>query len=296
MADGTGALAPVEAVDAVAAALATSGSISEQSFERLVELMRRFASYVQTGHGISELRAVSRACVDQFIDAPTSRGCRPSDSTRHFRRCAVRLLFRTARELGVAEGDPTLDLELGARRPAGPRPLTDAEIDRCRRHTLARLEPNRLAAAWALAEAGVRTGELASITTADLDLDAATVRAPGCRSARPRTGDLTEWGVKQLHRRIEDSQAAPVDSLVYIGDGTAKSRQAASCIAISTTLVRAGLGDDPLVRPISVTGWLGRRIWDESGRIEEVASRLGMRSLDRAARLIGVDLIAGGAS
>lgn len=296
MADGTSALAPVEAVDAVAVALATSGSISEQSLERLVELMRRFASYVQTGHGIGELRAVSRACVDQFINAPTNGGRRPSESTRHFRRCAVRLLFRTARELGVADGDPTLDLDLEARSPAGPRPLTNSEIDRCRRNALARLEPSRLAAAWALAEAGVRTGELAAITPADLDLEAATVRAPGCRSALPRTGGLTEWGVKQLHRRVEDTQAAPGDSLVYIGDGTAKSRQAASCIAISTTLVRAGLGDNPLVRPISVTGWCGRRIWEQSGRIEEVASRLGIRSLDRAARLIGLDLIAGGAS
>jgi len=101
--------------------------------------------------------------------------------------------------------------------------------------------------------------------------------------------------VKRLDRRIEDADLGDSDSLVYAGDGSAKSRQAASCIAISTTLVRAGLGDDPLVRPASVTAWVGRRLFEETSRIEEVAARLGMRSLDRTARLIGLDLIDGGA-
>jgi len=295
MADGTGALAPVEAVDAVAAALAADDSLSEQSFERLVVIMRRFAEFVGSGHGAAELQEVSRDFVDRFVDAPTSRGGRPSESTQHFRRCAVRLVFRTARELGLADADPTLDLRLRPRRPDGPRPLTDFEVERCRRHSLANLESTRLAAAWALAEAGVRTGELAAVTSADLDLDAGVVAAPGCRSAQARTAELTEWGVKRLHRHIEDAGLEGNDSLVYSGDGSAKSRQAASCIAISTTLVRAGLGDDLLVRPASVTAWVGRRLFEETGRIEEVASRLGMRSLDRTARLIGLHLIDGGA-
>jgi integrase/recombinase XerC len=81
---------------------------------------------------------------------------------------------------------------------------------------------------------------------------------------------------------------------VYTGDGSAKSQQAASCISISTTLVRAGLGDDPGVRPISVVGWAGHKILEETGRIEAVAERLGMRSLDRTARLVGLETVGGG--
>jgi integrase/recombinase XerC len=179
MADRRGALAPVEAVDAVAAFLEADGSVSEQSFERLVELMGRFAVFADSGCGVSDLREVSATFVRQFVEAPTSAGARPSSSTRHFRRCAVRLLFRVAREIGLAESDPTLDLRLASREAPGPRPLTDAEVTLCRSSALSDLENTRFAAAWALAEAGVRSGELARVTVDHLDLDAGLVDAPG---------------------------------------------------------------------------------------------------------------------
>ena len=51
--------------------------------------------------------------------------------------------------------------------------------------------------------------------------------------------------------------------------------------------MRAGIGREPDVRPGSVVAWAGRRIFDETESIEEVARRLGIRSLDRAARFIG---------
>ena len=60
-----------------------------------------------------------------------------------------------------------------------------------------------------------------------------------------------------------------------------------SCIAIAETLMRAGIGREPDGRPGSVVAWAGRRVFEESGSIEEVARRLGIRSLDRAARFIG---------
>ena len=43
------------------------------------------------------------------------------------------------------------------------------------------------------------------------------------------------------------------------------------------------------MRPASVAAWAGRRILAESGRIDEVARRLGMSSLDRTARFIAFD-------
>jgi integrase/recombinase XerC len=57
--------------------------------------------------------------------------------------------------------------------------------------------------------------------------------------------------------------------------------------AISDILRRAGLADDAQVRPRSITAWLGRSVFDETGSIDVVAQRLGLRSLDRAAALIG---------
>ena len=296
MADGTrtgAVLRPADAVGAVAAFLAGEGAVTEQSFERLVELMERFAVYATTGHGIDDLRAVSRSLVDEFVEAPNTHGAPPSASARHIRRCAVRLLFRVSRQLGYLEIDPTMDLGLPARRPEGARALTDLEVEMCRAASMYRFDGTRLPAAWALAEAGVRTGELANVTVGDLDLDpdGRGLWSPGCRSAIPRHATLTDWGAAQLCRRVARLGDDPTQPVVYTGNGSEKSKQAASCIAISVTLTRAGLGDDPNVRPVSVTAWVGRKILDETGRIDDVTTRLGMRSLDRAARLVGLDRV-----
>lgn len=292
MADGTrtgAVLRPGTAVEAVAAFLAGEGAVTEQSFERLVELMERFAVYATTGHGVDDLRAVSRSLVEEFVEAPNTLGAPPSASARHIRRCAVRLLFRVARQLGYLEIDPTMDLGLPGRRPEGARALTDLEAEVCRAASMYRFDGTRLPAAWALAEAGVRTGELANVTVGDVDPDGRGLWSPGCRSAIPRHATLTDWGAAQLRRRVARLGDDPTQPVVYTGNGSEKSKQAASCIAISVTLTRAGLGDDPAVRPVSVTAWVGRKILDETGRIDDVASRLGMRSLDRAARLVGLD-------
>ncbi len=291
MTDGTSTLGvtPTSAVDAVATFLADTDAVSEQSFERLVELMERFAVFATTGHGLADLRACSRGLVDGFVTAPTSQGEAPSATVMHLRRCAVRMLFRVARQLGFVDVDPTMDLGLPARRPSAARPLTDVEVDVCRAASMYRFDGTRLPAAWALAEAGVRSGELAKITVGDLDPDGTGLWSPGCRSALPRHVDLTGWGVAQVRRRVTRLDGDPDRPLVYEGDGSDKSRQAASCIAVSVTLTRAGLGDDPAVRPVSVTGWAGRKVMEATGRVDLVATALGMRSLDRAARLIGLE-------
>lgn len=296
MADGTRpctGLDPVSVVAAVASHLVESGQISEQSVERLVELMERFAGFV-LGCGIQHLGAVDRRLAQRFISAPTTQGAHPSPSVRHLRRCAVRLLFRLARELGLLDVDPTLYLGLPARVPPAPRPLSDEEVERCRAASVYDFDATRLPAAWALAEAGVRTAELANITVKNLDLDSAVVHAHGCRSAAPRRAPLTNWGAVQLRRRVAHLAHEPATPVTYSGEGSEKSKQAASCVAITATLTRAGLADDPLVRPVSVAAWAGRKILERTGRIEDVAAGLGMRSLDRAARLVGLEDTRGG--
>ena len=74
--------------------------------------------------------------------------------------------------------------------------------------------------------------------------------------------------------------------LLYRGNGDRDVGQVSSCIALTDVLRRAGLAEEPDVRPASIVAWAGRRILEETGRIDEVARRLGMRSLDRAARFI----------
>ncbi len=213
----------------------------------------------------------------------------PSVATSHLRRSAVRLLFRVLRQASVVDHDPTLDVVLPARSSLAARPLTDDEIALGRSFSSKTLGETRQPAAWALAEATARTSELPAIRIRDVDLDDRP--SLDCREHedRSRWGQLTDWGVETLARRIAFLDAPPEAPLIYDGAGSGESRQASACAAISETLRRAGLAGEPDVRPVSVAAWAGARILEQTGQIEAVARALGMRSLDRAARLIGWD-------
>ncbi|MDQ3430907.1 MAG: integrase, partial [Actinomycetota bacterium] len=58
---------------------------------------------------------------------------------------------------------------------------------------------------------------------------------------------------------------------------------------ITRTLRDAGLHTSDGVRPSSVAAWAGRKVFEQTQRIETVAQSLGLRSLDRTARFIGWD-------
>jgi integrase/recombinase XerC len=191
----------------------------------------------------------------------------------------------------VVNHDPTLDVRLPPRTSLRARPLCDDEIALGRSFSFQTLRDSRQPAAWALAEATVRTSELSQVTIGDLDLDVGMVQIAGSTKTQPRVGVLTQWGIAALARRVESfGPGAHAGTLVvYEGDGSSKSRQASCCVAISDTLRRAGLAREPDVRPVSIAAWAGRRVFDDTGRIEAAAQALGVRSLDRAARLIGWD-------
>jgi integrase/recombinase XerC len=248
----------------------------------------RFVGFVEHTIG-GELNDVCKDDVMAFLGAASAAtGAKPSVATQHLRRSGVRLLFRVLRRAGIVDRDPTIDIVLAARSSMAARPLTDAEIALGRSFALHTLTATRQPAAWALAEASARTSEIHSIGIRDVDLDAGRLWIPGSTKTKPRFGELTEWGVRQLDRRIRalGAQDAPATPLVYEGAGSAESRQASSCAAIAETLRRSGLNTEPDVRPVSVAAWAGRRAYDASGRIEDAARVLGVRSLDRAARLI----------
>jgi integrase/recombinase XerC len=210
------------------------------------------------------------------------------------RRSTVRLLFRTARDLGLVEGDPTLDLVLPSRTNETARPLTDLEVQRCRRAALEDLTSTRLAVPWALGEASARTAEIPHLRVGDLDLAAGRVWIHGSSNTEPRWGSLGTWGVAQLERHLRDHAPGDRDaSLTHRGSENAESRRAHSSQAIRETLQRARLTTDPYVRPASLTAWAGRQILSATGRIDAAARALGMRSLDGAARLIGWDWTCG---
>ena len=254
------------------------------------EVLRRFDLFLRHGLRVENLHEVNREHIEEFLRAPAGDSTVPvSVATMHVRRAAVRLAFRVAREQGLLDHDPILDLDLPRRREGRCRPLLDAEIERCRSASLHSLSETRLPAAWALAEATATPQEIALLRPDDLDLDRRCVRLIGGGHLTPRSGALTDWGAERLQRRI-DHPGDPDAGLVYRGHGSENSAQASVSQAIRWSLVRAGLGADPLVKPSSIRAWRARRWAGEGVPIQEIAARLGMRSLDRVVALIGEHL------
>lgn len=223
-----------------------------------------------------------------WVKALLPGGRHPSLATQHNRRSAASAGFRILRELGVADHDPTLDLVLPARtRDRETRHLTDDEVEAGRASSVDTLSESRLPSVWALAEATATTHEIPRVRPEDVDLDAGTVWLSGSAKTESRTASLTKWGVRVLARRLDTADLGL--SLTYEGRGSAPSMQASSSMAISRVLNRAGLRDDPAVKPESVRGWAGQRAWRQTGRIETAAIALGCKSLDTAAAIIGYE-------
>jgi integrase/recombinase XerC len=268
--------------------------LSEQSERRLLDVIGRFLRYVDRA-GVDSLGDVSPDLARGFVLARSGRtNVSPSVATSHLRRSALRLLFRVLRQMSLVEHDPTLDLVLPPRSSLQARPLTDDEIALGRSYSLHSLIETRRPAAWALAEASARSSEIPGVCVRDFDLAAGRVWLAGGTKVEPRWASLTTWGGQALERRLQAIGTDPDMPLVYEGRGSPESRQASACDAIGETLRRAGLGTEPDVRPLSVTAWAGQKVLDETGRIDAVARALGMRSLDRAATLIGWDWTEGG--
>jgi integrase len=271
--------------------LRETGRLSVQSQPRTFGLCERFGSFAERAFGVGSLRDLTQAHVEAFVrSSNASDGTPPSVATMRLRRSALRLMFRAARDLGLVDGDPTLDLVLPSRTNETARPLTDLEVQRCQRAALEDLASTRLVVPWALGEATARTAEIPHLRVGDLDLDVGQVWIHGSSKTEPRSGLLTKWGVAQLERHLREHPPANDEaSLTYRGSENPEARRAHSSQAIRETLQCAGLSNDPHVRPASLAAWAGRRVLSRNGRIDSAARALGMRSLDGTARLVGWD-------
>jgi integrase/recombinase XerC len=280
----------VVAVNRIADDLRARRYLTGESEPRVLALFSRFGEFLVRAFGVGSLRDVSGEHVATFVHAKTSTGNEPSVATMRLRRSAVRLLFRTARELDLTSGDPTLDLVLPPRTKEQARPLTDDEVELCRRACLSNLSTTRLSVASALGEATARTAEIPRVRMRDVDLAHSRVWLAGSSKTEPRWGGLTTWGARQVERHLRAlGPVEPEALLAYPGRGHGDGRRSFSGKAIHETLQRAGLTDDPYVRPASLTAWAGVAVLRRTARIEAVASALGVRSLDTAAATIDWD-------
>ncbi|WKK21335.1 hypothetical protein QZH56_20970 [Streptomyces olivoreticuli] len=203
------------------------------------------------------------------------------------------MCFRTARELGLCESDPTWGLDLPRRVRGGVRPLSEDEAIALRQAAQFAERPTRHAAAAALALSGGHSGEIGHITLADLDGAGRRVWLHGSARTTPRWCPLGSWELPVLLARatlLRGSTSVDPSELklaVSSRTGSDEQLQARSCVALGDLLARIGLAADRSVRPASVTAYAAWELHERTGRIEDAALLLGLSSLDRAAAVIG---------
>ena len=288
-------------IGAVLAAICAANGPS-QHIDRTVAEIGHFGLRVRF-EGVQSLSGVTPAIVDRFVhEAILNRSgtsAEPAASTVQVRRGAVRELFRAARQLDLVEKifDPTVDIDAPAKSSRRPRPLTDIEVDICRSYSHYTLNPTRSPAVWALAEATGTAAEIADVTLAGLDLAKSKVWFNGRHGRRRRYGSLTAWGRDELAAWTDLQGFEPSKRIVFRGSTTGQSGSASISADLSDTLKRAGLSQDPTVKPGSIAAWIAQTIYSNTSKstdhtpqaIEDVAYALGVKSLDQIADIIGLD-------
>lgn len=270
--------------------------LREQGWQRLWTEAGRFRQFLEVA-AVADLAAVSPEAAYEFIELPvaTSAGgwADPGVATMRTRRGAIRLVYGTGRFLGLVTGDPTIDIHFAANPPSGTRPLTDDEVFLGRSWSRLTLVSTRHAAAWAVGEATATNSELAAVRVHDIDLDAGTVELHGNEKWRdPRVGELSEWGVDAIRRHLDALNLDPAVGIdpdrLQLTDASASrnSGQSSTNQLIAATMTHAGLRADKSVKPVSLSMWAGRKVLDETGRIDLAARTVGMRDLGRAARAL----------
>ncbi|MFD4336893.1 hypothetical protein ACFWPP_06765 [Streptomyces anulatus] len=260
----------VHAIDQVLNAwedLVARDEMSEQTHDKFSLLLKRYTRYA-TLRGALVLSEAGSGITEDFVNAQgRNRHGHISESafsTRSVRRSVVRAAFRTLRELGLSDQDPTRDIVL----------------------------PVRHAAAAALALAGGHSGEIGHIVVADIDSPRSRVWMHGAPKYEPRWCRLDAWGRHVLAERAAHVTAQHPDTTtarlaVSSRPASDAALQARSCVALGDLLRRIGLSTDPHVNPASATARAAVEAFETTGHIEEAARRLGLRSLDRAAAIVG---------
>lgn len=263
--------------------------ITDLSGVRFFSLWAKFERFARA-NGVMSVNDVTPELASGFVRARTSTGGHPSVATMHARRAALRLLFKVLREFRLAHADPTLDLGLPPRSSLAVRPLSDDEVELCRWAALSTFTPTSEPTIWALGEATASTLEIARVTVGDVDIDAGQVWLGGGPRTDARLAPLTQWGRVQLGRRLRAIETGEPDKLVAFGrtadEHSGRSRAGG---VLQATMRKADLGTERDLKPRSLAAWAGNCVLRDTGRIEEAARRLGLRSLDLTAELVGFD-------
>jgi site-specific recombinase XerD len=286
-------------VAAVLEELASSGEVSDLRIENYVFEFETFGKHLAEIHCVEHLRDVSPDHAKAFVTYPKvseGRVVPSSVKTHRTRRSNLKLMYKLARRLDLADTDPTLDVQLPPSPGRSTRPLTDAEIALGRSFSMSSLRENRWPTAWALAQTTATTSESGWLKVSDVDQRRRGIWIHGTNRRQHRFVLMTEWGAEQIARRLRHLRSSPLSDpplLLAHDRGSLSDRTCSATEAISNVLTRAGLRDDHTVRPSSVVSWRGAHELANGASIAHVAKLLGVRTLDSAAAIIGYDWRAG---
>ncbi|HWJ62811.1 MAG TPA: hypothetical protein VNS19_12655 [Acidimicrobiales bacterium] len=282
-----------EAAGLIGSHLANLLDSKDQGQARTLAEIGRLFLYAKH-QGAAAIADITPAMALGFIELPApstrDRWSDPGASTQYLRRGAIRVVFTTARHLGLHDGDPTLDIRLPPKGAADCRPLTDEEELVGRISSKLTLVDTRHPVAWALGQAGATLSESATTSIDDVDLGNRTVWLSGNKNRVERHAPLTDWGIAQIKRRIEVmGDADRSTKLLTTARATKNARTASTGALLGEIFARSGLGSEVGIKPRSLCDWAGRRVFDETGRIEDAARFLGIRDLQVAADHVGYD-------
>jgi site-specific recombinase XerC len=303
----TGAIAVAEALDLVLTAWRSSTvpvGFTEVTLRRYEHNLTRFVTYV-TAMGYPTLADLDPLICAEWVHARPSGKMwssnttgQPAYGTQANRRTSLINFFATCHHLGLWDQNPAEKVTTHGRSNGRLRPLTDNEAARLMDRAAYRARENKLPAAVALALAGATVTEIAQVEAADVHLAEQVVWLPGLgRRNLPRWVPLDDWQTDALASRINyltqrNGRDITGFSLVHRGR-VAEQDPAKFAMTTNQMLVRglakAGLGVADGVRPSSIHEYVANRVYSETGSIEAVAVRCGLRSLDAAARLVGAD-------
>ena len=263
------------------------GEMAAGTAARYARIFASFRRFI-TARGYDTLAAVDPQTCRTFVNA--SRGGQPpAKSTSRLRLTVVREAFLALRLLNVASVDPTAGLRVvQPEQPRHPIPLTPAEAARLR--SAGRISPRDhiRPATVELALAGGSHPEVATTVVTDVDLIDGRVRL-GSRSI-----DLEPFAITTLVARIASCRLMasrrgrswnPDITSIALSRPLDAYPETSVAPSISSNLSRAmssaGL-TRPGLRPASVREYAANRRYALSERVEDVATFLGLESLDVA--------------
>lgn len=283
---------------------ADDGLVSHNVAYSYASLIRSFVGYA-SAHGVIELYDVTPTLVLEWMHSPTAKGEPPANSTRLNRRSTARQFFATAQKLGLHDMNPAASVMEYRRIDRHVHPFTAAQLDQLKRVAEYRFGEYKSPTMLALMLLGATAREVAYVRVGDVDLGQRRLWLHGgAEKNRPRWVPIDDdWAEATLVRRLaaialEKPHLSARDIstvlLAYrpkkVGDNPAK-RSAAIATTMDKLLRVARVYVAGQTRLESIRESLAVRVFSETGRLEDVAVRLGLSSLDTIAHIVGIDWV-----